>query len=235
MLEGPKEERTSYVEVPLATFSPVDKLFTFTAAQNAEGESKLFPKIASIAPNRGHTGQIVTIRGEGFLGTGSVLFFPRSHGSDGRASFQIVSDTVLRIEIPADYERLRDTGNLFAVRTPKGLTVTMAKDIQKTDSPEETRDRREVNWIVKGGILRRFNNGAVCLVDDGGIAIEAADTMFVKSGGTLLDDGGSGTMIFHEPKASLGDEIPRESKRVVEVPSIGVSLVDAYFNTPEKD
>lgn len=234
LFEGDVKKHENQLEVPRVTLSPVKSLYTFTMPKHAEGESKSPPRIASVTPDHGKPGDIIVLRGAGFLGTESVAFFP-GQGDQGKAGFEVVSDEVLRLQVAASRKWYR-SGDIIVVQTPKGLTLAIGKDTPKIEGDADARHR--VKWITKGGVFRGGGGGAMYLVDEGGILMRSGGggcTYFVKEGGSLLGTGGGGATIFHEPKAVFGEGSIDDRSRAIEVPSIGVSLVEKYFNSPEKD
>ncbi len=184
------------------------------------------PLIRGFSPSAGGSGEIITLTGKGFARTNAVRFLGQAGGSRA-AGFRVVSDRVLRVEIP---ERETTTGpQLLAVVTSEGVTVTVPRN--QTISPaaaaryrrRRAQPRTALMWINSGEMVNSVPGPSV-FISPGGLVTQADHNhnYFVQHDGRLGDSRGIPSSVFFEPSAIVPDRLKRapigEMARVI-VPS----------------
>ena len=213
-LFGPKfrerttpEGRITYMEVPTIKASPGIAPFLFAAPRQAAGAARGAPAVREIDPPAGTFGQVVAVRGDGFLGTTAVFF------ADGQglgllpAGFRVESDRLLRVEVPdpaADAGRdavavrsgPRPRFQLLVVINRKGATVTVP-------AGAGGRALREVPGLFAYVGPGQFSRGAggVQYIDSGGVATHPAALLLLKDDARLA--AANAGAIVAEPRAIL--------------------------------
>jgi hypothetical protein len=207
--------------------------FLFEAPDQAPGPADSAPRIERIQPTVATYGAILEVQGSGFLGTTEVFFSKALSTSPTAAGFQVISDTLLKVEVPpsADgsavprppidlvhrnqkwkwpFAPLRP--HFLIVVNPKGATVTVPA------SPSG-RPLREVydlfQYVGPGQISTRVNG--IYFVDSQGLASQSAGIFFLKNGAMLATT--SAAAVFMEPQAEIPSTLdnPRKCHHVESV------------------
>jgi hypothetical protein len=234
------EGRITYVRVPEITVSPGIAPFLFQAPRQPPGDPRAAPAIRELDPPSAAGGQIITLRGTGFLGTTAVFFADGSPGGLHQAGFRAATDRELKVEVPDDgaaarrpiprltrdaFGRLRrlERPQFLVVVNPKGATVTVPADL-------EGRPLRSVAGLfqyVGRGMFSGRTNG-VQYVDSGGVVTEPAGLLFLKNGSRLATPAVGAA--FYEPEAVLPEPLANRGARLaIRVPSITPSPLRTMF------
>jgi hypothetical protein len=134
-------------------------------------------------------GETFTFTGSGFTGTTAATFIWSPYKES--ASFEVVSDTELRVTFPNVTQNTRD--RFFLVETPTGSCVTMAGDVTEFNSIGSLPSSPTVAQVVvnSGAVLQGLNFGT--------------RVVYVKSGGVLQNPPASSSscVILAESEATL--------------------------------
>jgi hypothetical protein len=200
------------------------------------------PIIARIERFREDSGGQIRLIGDGFEGTTDVTFLGVGTGESVSAKFDVASDHKIDVAIP----RFRTEAKLAAitVQTPGGVTVTLPKDPlvmnlgswhTKFDAwASGQRFTIVVQPIARGVGFER----AIIYVASGASAHtgpEGMNTLFLKNGATAGVSIMARSTVYFEPFAMVNSRNKvRERTRLIAVPAIRPSFVDALFELPKK-
>jgi hypothetical protein len=201
------------------------------------------PIIARIERIREGSGEQIRLIGEGFRGATQVTFLGVGTGESVVAKFDVASDQKIDVAIPQFRTEARQAA--ITVQTPGGVTVTLPKDplvlnlkSWHTRFDAWAADQRftvVVQPIARGVGFER----AIVYVASGGAAHsgpEGMNTLFLKNGATVGVSIMPRSTVYFEPFAMVTSRNKvREDTRLIAVPAIRPSFVDALFEVPKKD
>ncbi len=148
------------------------------------------PEIVFLNPPKAPLGAKIRLEGHGFTGTTRVVLRDLRWSRDVEATFTVLSDETLEVQMPASsnpypfFEKLA-----FIVETPAGVTVTLPVE------PDSS-----VMVIKSGTTLTSFGAGSRLVFLESGSSILNAgggsNTFFVAQGASLNLAGGGGTTAY---------------------------------------
>lgn len=216
------------IEVPSVSLSSIPALFEFLLPPMAVGSPSDGPPIVrDLWPREGIEGQVVTLNGRGFANTNAVL--TATHGRSKPASFRVVSDGELHVQIPSLYS----VGVVyFVVVTPRGATATVPT---AEEQAQPTEWRPVMVKMEKGFFVGEDPNGrlqareaSVTFVDqDGVVSSSTRGVVLIKRGATLgkLDTSHETSVVFESGAIILDPK----RKSYIETPMIEPSPVPRMY------
>jgi hypothetical protein len=224
----------AYIAVPRIMASPGVGPFVSERPAPAPAAAPAGPPwIGSVVPAAAGAGEVITLSGRGLAGTTEVLFMDPL-GLQRAAGFRIVSDQVLRVEIP-DLDLM--TGEqILVVSTTEGLTVTVPR--QWTNRPAMAPQSRQgwpgvraasfgFDWVAPGDVVQARFGSRLTFVEPGGMVSGTFGTFFIKQGGTMVFTGGHPPHVYFEPGAIIPDWLKRAP-----VGHEARAIVPSFFDEP---
>jgi hypothetical protein len=206
--------------------------FTFESPRQAAGAAKTAPHVQAIVPPQAGAGQVVSLRGRGFLQTQEVFFSNGLSARDSfrRAGFQAVSDSQLRVVVP-DVPAPDSWELLIVVVNPLGATVTVPPPGNNLHSMLPAAQRGRAFYWIDRNELRKSTGGSFCFIDQGDILAKSAGLTFIKNGGQCATP--QAGQIFHEPDA-LVPRAAHNDRNAHPTRTLDLSVVFPLFSTPPR-
>jgi hypothetical protein len=225
-----EERQVRLVAVPTISTSLGIEPFTFGSPRQAAGVAKTAPHVQAIVPPQAGAGQVVSLRGRGFLQTQDVFFSNglSSHDAFRRAGFQAISDSQLRVVVP-DAPAPDGWELLIVVVNPLGATVTVPPPGNNLQSMSPAAQHGRGFYWMDRNELRKSTGGTFCFIDQGDILAKSAGLTFIKNGGQCATP--QAGQIFHEPDA-LFPRATRNGRNEHPAPTLDLSVVFPMFSTP---
>jgi hypothetical protein len=230
----------AYISVPQIVASPGVGPFVYERPAAVPATAPAGPpSIGSIVPAAAWAGDVITLSGRGLARTTEVLFMDPFGlvGLQRKAGFRIISDQVLKVEIP-EPEVMYD--QVLVVSTTEGLTVTVPRQWTIRPAMGRPSPRRwpsgqaAMNWVAAGDLVqpRLWLDSPLTYVEPGGTVTATPGTYFIKQGATMVARGAPIVVgpqhVYFEP----GANIPESFKRAPvgqEARAIVASFVDQPF------
>lgn len=219
---------------PEATRIPVDHIsvslgiqpFRFQAPDQAPGPAGSVPRIERIEPIVATCGDVLDVRGSGFLGTTEVYFFNARFTRPTAAGFRVVSDRHIRVETPTvngtarprppiDFVHPNKQWKWFfapvrphflIVVNPKGATVT----VPAAPTGQPLREVYNLLEFVGPGQTSTIDH-ELYFVESQGLATQPTGLFFLKNGARLATT--QAQAVFLEPQAQLPSTLDNAQTR----------------------
>jgi hypothetical protein len=183
------------------------------------------PWIAGWDARAAAAGQTVTIRGNGFSGAQHILFVAgpsaRTGAAHADAEFDVLDDFTIEAVVPDLGRGARDV--TVAVITPAGAAVTVPMD---ESAPPAGLFGGFVT--VPGGQTLMPRRGTTLLVERGGCAASASDSVIFLRAGAGLDRVRNDCLIIRETPNPVAHDL--SVTPVIEVPELRTCRVDSLFH-----
>lgn len=185
--------------------------------------------IESFVPASGAVGTIVSVKGRGLGSIDKVLFLDGTR--DVSADFSVVSDGELKVTVPA----LQNDSMAvpIAVSGPKGMSVTLPKDVQTLTSRKQKATEGKFFAIGLGGAYDSDETSRVILVQLGGMVMKGGggNVFLLQNSAVMPRPVGEGSLVIHARRAIIPFQKTGTS-RFVPVEEIYPSFVEKLFNEP---
>jgi hypothetical protein len=200
------------------------------------------PHITQIEPARQVSGEQIRLVGEGFRGATAVTFIGVGTGESVSAKFDVASDDKIDVTVPQFRTQAKEAA--ITVQTPGGVTVTLPKDslvmnllgwFTKFDAWASGQRFAVVLQPIARGV--GFERAVVYVAPGGGAASgpEGMNTVFLKNAAGTNTSAMPRSTIYYEPFTMAQTRDLREGTRLIPVPAIRPSFVDALFECPKKN
>lgn len=221
---GPSSSSRGTIHFPIAAIRVSESIGPFRYANAppalANAAPSGPPRVTQIAPLIATPGDIVTIRGSGFMGTTDVLIPSGNHAVS--TGFRVMSDRELTFEVPT----VQHAPTAVIVINRRGLTIAVPR------SPimnPRTGAVFMLTRVTQGEIYNSPSGSRLLLIEKGGVVVQGGSVYLVKKGGGLAAPRLRG-QAFYEPEASVSQDWTSGGRgHGREVPEIHVSEIPAFF------
>lgn len=198
--------------------------FLYQRPQEPDEPAKSAPKVTTVAPAFLRSGEVITLRGSGFLQTQNVYVIHAPGNAVLTVGHHVVSDTQLEFELPD-----RVVGSpLLLIVNPKGATLALSPIQTMGTQVPSNRAFSSVDVVAPGTVITKGSGSRNYLIENGGTVANTGSgcNVFVLKGGNLsLNSGSKGLTVFCENEADIEQGPSRSGQVVHQVGPLSVSIL----------